>query len=108
MKILAVGDIVGESGVRKLKEILPKIKKEENIDFIVTNGENSAGGMGITEKNFKDMLEAGTNVVTMGNHTCGKKEILQRRFPDSMGLRNLQRRHFLILSVKYSWEKRIR
>ncbi len=77
MKILAVGDIVGESGVRKLKEILPKIKKEENIDFIVTNGENSAGGMGITEKNFKDMLEAGTNVVTMGNHTWGKKDIFK-------------------------------
>lgn len=77
MRILAVGDIVGESGVRKLKETLPKIKKEENIDFVVTNGENSAGGMGITEKNFKDMIEAGTNVVTMGNHTWGKKDIFK-------------------------------
>ena len=75
MKILAVGDIVGEIGVRKLKEILPKLKKEEKIDFVITNGENSAGGMGITEKNFKDLLEAGTNVVTMGNHTWGKKDI---------------------------------
>ena len=56
MKILAVGDIVGEAGVRKLKEELPKIKKEENIDFVITNGENSAGGMGITEKNFRDIL----------------------------------------------------
>ncbi len=77
MRILAVGDIVGESGVRKLKELLPKIKKEENIDFVITNGENSAGGMGITEKNFKDILEAGTNVVTMGNHTWGKKDIFK-------------------------------
>ena len=74
MKILAVGDIVGEAGVRKLKEELPKIKKEENIDFVITNGENSAGGMGITEKNFRDILEAGTNVITMGNHTWGKKD----------------------------------
>ena len=77
MKILAVGDIVGEIGVRKLKEILPKLKKEEKIDFVITNGENSAGGMGITEKNFKDLLEAGTNVVTMGNHTWGKKDIFK-------------------------------
>lgn len=77
MRILAVGDIVGESGVRKLKELLPKIKKEENIDFVITNGENSAGGMGITEKNFKDMLEAGTNAITMGNHTWGKKDIFK-------------------------------
>ena len=75
MRILAVGDIVGEAGVRKLKEQLPKLKKEKNIDFVVTNGENSAGGMGITEKNFKDIIEAGTNVITMGNHTWGKKEI---------------------------------
>ena len=81
MKILAIGDIVGESGVRKLKEELPKIKKEENIDFVITNGENSAGGMGLTEKNFKDILEAGTNVVTMGNHTWGKKDIF--KFIDS-------------------------
>lgn len=77
MKILAVGDIVGESGVRKLKEELPRIKKEKNIDFVITNGENSAGGMGLTERNFKDIMEAGTNVVTMGNHTWGKKEIFK-------------------------------
>ena len=77
MKILAIGDIVGESGVRKLKEELPRIKKEENIDFVITNGEIAAGGMGLTEKNFKDILEAGTNVVTMGNHTWGKKDIFK-------------------------------
>ncbi|MBQ2835422.1 MAG: TIGR00282 family metallophosphoesterase [Clostridia bacterium] len=81
MRILAVGDLVGESGVRKLKEMLPKIKKEENIDFVITNGENSAGGMGITEKNFRDILDAGTNVITMGNHTWGKKDIF--KFIDS-------------------------
>lgn len=77
MRILAVGDLVGESGVRKLKELLPKIKKEENIEFVITNGENSAGGMGITEKNFKDIIDAGTNVITMGNHTWGKKDIFK-------------------------------
>ena len=77
MRILAVGDIIGEPGVRKLKEQLPKIKKEEKIDFIITNGENSAGGMGITEKIFKEILDAGTNVVTMGNHTWGKKDIFK-------------------------------
>lgn len=77
MRILAVGDIVGESGIRKLKELLPRIKRDENIDFVITNGENSAGGMGITERNFKDMLDAGTDVVTMGNHTWGKKDIFK-------------------------------
>jgi len=77
MKILAVGDIVGESGVKKLKEVLPIIKKEENIDFVITNGENSAGGMGISEKIFKEMKEMGINAITMGNHTWGKKDIFK-------------------------------
>ena len=77
MKVLAIGDIVGEAGVKKLKEELPKIKKQEGIDFVITNGENAAEGMGITEKNFNDILKAGANCVTMGNHTWGKKEIFK-------------------------------
>ena len=77
MKVLAVGDIVGEAGVRKLKGILPDLKKSDDIDFVVTNGENAAGGMGLLERNFKDLLEAGTDVVTMGNHTWGKKDIFK-------------------------------
>ena len=77
MKILAVGDIVGGAGVRKLKNILPKIKEEEKIDFIIVNGENSAEGMGITERNFKDILEEDVDVITMGNHTWGKKDIFK-------------------------------
>jgi metallophosphoesterase (TIGR00282 family) len=77
VKVLAVGDIVGEAGVRKLKGILPDLKKSDEIDFVVTNGENAAGGMGLLERNFKDLLEAGTDVVTMGNHTWGKKDIFK-------------------------------
>ena len=77
MKVLAVGDIVGEAGVRKLKGILPDLKKSDEIDFVVTNGENAAGGLGLLERNFKDLLEAGTDVVTMGNHTWGKKDIIK-------------------------------
>ena len=77
MKILAVGDIVGEGGIQKLKIVLPKFKQEEQIDFIITNGENAAGGMGITEKNYKDILAAGTDVVTLGNHTWSKKDIFK-------------------------------
>ena len=75
MRILAIGDIVGESGLKKAKEIIPNLKREKQIDFIVANGENSAGGMGITEKLFKEMLAMGVDVVTMGNHTWGKKDI---------------------------------
>ena len=77
MKILAIGDIVGESGVYKLKQELPKIKENEKIDFVIVNGENSAAGMGITEKNYRDILGCGADIVTMGNHTWGKKDIFK-------------------------------
>ena len=75
MKILAVGDLVGESGVKKLKEELPKIKQQENIDFIIVNAENAAGGMGITTKIYNELTDLGVDVITMGNHTWGKKDI---------------------------------
>ena len=77
MKFLAVGDIIGNAGVRELKKQLKDLKVRENIDFCIVNGENSAEGMGITEKNFKEILEAGADVITMGNHTWGKKEIFK-------------------------------
>ncbi len=75
LKILAVGDIVGENGARKAVKILPKLKQDKDIDFIIVNGENAAGGMGITKKIFDDLIKAGADVVTMGNHTWGKKDI---------------------------------
>ena len=75
MRILAVGDLVGESGVNKLKEILPSFRKENNIDFVVVNAENSAGGMGITTKIFNELKQLNINAITMGNHTWGKKDI---------------------------------
>ncbi len=75
MRVLAVGDIVGKTGLNKLKEVLPKIINENKIDFVIVNGENAADGMGITEKMYRDILALNVNVVTMGNHTWGKKEI---------------------------------
>ena len=75
MNILIIGDIVGNSSVNRVKNILPNVIKEKNIDFVIANAENSADGMGITSKIFKDLVSAGINVITMGNHTWGKKDI---------------------------------
>ena len=77
MRILLIGDIVGNSGVKKVMEVIPKYKKENNIDFIIANGENSADGMGITKKILENLKKTGINIVTMGNHTWGKKEIFE-------------------------------
>ncbi len=77
MKILAIGDLIGAAGINELKNKLPQIKEKEKIDFVIVNGENSAEGMGITEKNFKDILAQNVDVITMGNHTWGKKDIFK-------------------------------
>ena len=77
MKILAIGDLVGTSGINELKKQLPNIRKNENIDFVIVNGENSAEGMGITQNNFEEILSQKVDVVTMGNHTWGKKDIFK-------------------------------
>lgn len=77
MNILAVGDIVGTTGIRELKRILPGLIETERIDFTIVNGENSAEGFGITQKNFDDILSENVNVITMGNHTWGKKDIFK-------------------------------
>ena len=75
MKILAVGDIVGDIGLNKLKELLPSIIEKENIDFVIVNAENTSGGLGITIKDFNTLLKLKIDAITMGNHTWGKKDI---------------------------------
>lgn len=75
LKVLAVGDIVGENGLDKLKKTLPDIVESEDIDFVIVNAENAAGGMGITKQNFQDLLDLKVDAITMGNHTWGKKDI---------------------------------
>ena len=77
MNILAVGDIVGNVGIEELKRKLQNVKTKYDIDFCIVNGENAADGIGLTEKNFKDILSAGADSVTLGNHTWGKKEIFK-------------------------------
>lgn len=77
MKILAIGDLVGSAGIIKLKNELSKIIESKNIDFVIVNGENSAEGMGMTENNFRDIISEKVDVITMGNHTWGKKDIFK-------------------------------
>ena len=75
MNILVIGDVVGKIGVDMVKKTLPKLIQQYNIDFTIVNGENSADGMGITKSIFHDLRNSGADVITMGNHTWGKKEI---------------------------------
>jgi metallophosphoesterase (TIGR00282 family) len=76
IRILFLGDIVGEPGRKAVIEQLPLLKEAEALDFIVVNGENSAGGKGITPKIAIDLLRAGAAVITTGDHVWDQQEIV--------------------------------
>ncbi len=76
LNILFIGDIVGETGRRMVKNYLPLIKIENKVDFVIANGENLSGGFGITKEKAEEMFNSGINVMTSGNHIWDKKEIL--------------------------------
>lgn len=76
MRLLAVGDVIGNPGRRLLKEILPELKREYNIEAVIANGENSAGGIGITYSVAQELYAYGVDVITTGNHIWAKKEAI--------------------------------
>lgn len=77
MRVLAIGDIVGRPGRRIVREKLPELKREFEVDFVVANVENAAGGFGVTPEVARELLEAGIDVLTSGNHIFDKKEVFQ-------------------------------
>ncbi|MCJ7764251.1 MAG: YmdB family metallophosphoesterase, partial [Dehalococcoidales bacterium] len=76
MLVLAIGDIIGKPGRQAVKEILPSLKEQRGIDFVIANGENVAGGIGLTPDTAEELLEAGVDVITSGNHIWAQKDII--------------------------------
>lgn len=76
MRLLFLGDVVGKSGRKVVLELLPKLRKQYKLDFVAINGENAAGGFGVTESIFQSLLDAGADVVTLGNHAWDQKETM--------------------------------
>ncbi|HXD53864.1 MAG TPA: TIGR00282 family metallophosphoesterase [Solirubrobacteraceae bacterium] len=74
-RILFVGDVVGGIGRQTLLDCLPVLRERHALTFVVVNGENAAGGLGITPKNAEQMYAAGVDVITLGNHTYHRREI---------------------------------
>ena len=75
MKILFLGDVMGRSGRHSLRDHMPQALIDNNIDFVIANGENAAGGFGITESICNELYSYGVNVITTGNHLWDQKEI---------------------------------
>lgn len=74
-KILFIGDVVAEPGRRTLSTLLPKLREQHEPDFVVVNGENAAGGMGITPATADEIFELGVDAITLGNHTYRHREV---------------------------------
>ena len=77
MKILFIGDIVGSPGREAIKKLLPELKKEHALDFVIANAENAAGGSGITLKVATELFDSGVNVLTSGDHIWKKRDIFE-------------------------------
>ena len=75
MKVLAVGDVVGNPGLDRICRSLRKLKRDSGADFVIVNGENTAV-VGMTPRQGEEILDAGADVITMGNHTFAKREIV--------------------------------
>ena len=76
VKILFIGDIVGEPGRRAVSELLPRLRRQHEIDLVIANGENSAGGSGITPKTAEEIFAAGVDIITSGDHLWDQKEVI--------------------------------
>ncbi len=77
VKLLFVGDVVGGIGRRTLAALLPGILDAHQPDFVIVNGENAAGGVGITEKTARELLEMGADAITLGNHAYRHREVYE-------------------------------
>lgn len=76
MRILAIGDIIGNPGRQTVQRLLPQIRQDYSIEMVIANGENVAGGFGLTSNTAKELFNAGVDVLTSGNHIWAQREIL--------------------------------
>ena len=91
MRILFIGDIVGRSGRKVVVERLPGLVSDWKLDLVVINGENAAGGFGITEAIYQDLIDAGADAITLGNHAWDQREALVF----------IERAHSLVRPINY-------
>lgn len=76
MKILVMGDVIGKPGREAVKEILPRLRDEYGITLAIANGENAAGGIGLTPGTAQELFDSGIDVITTGNHVWAHHEVI--------------------------------
>jgi len=100
VRILCIGDVVGQVGRRTLKKLLPELIREHDIEFVIANGENAAGGLGITPQVADELFASGVDCITTGNHVWRHKEIIERMAKDE---RLLRPANYPPETVGYGW-----
>jgi metallophosphoesterase (TIGR00282 family) len=87
MLVYFIGDVVGEPGRKALKAMLPGLREELGLDVVIANGENAAGGRGLSLRTAKEMFDAGVDIISSGNHIWDNREIIEELDSDAPILR---------------------
>ncbi|MGI8644132.1 MAG: TIGR00282 family metallophosphoesterase [Thermomicrobiales bacterium] len=86
LRVLAVGDVIGSPGRRTLRRLLPGIRAEVGADLVIANGENSAGGRGVSRRTAREMRDVGVDVITTGNHIWAQQDVDEALADDDLRL----------------------
>ncbi len=89
MKLLFIADVVGQPGRRAVQALVPRLRQQHRLDAVIANGENSAGGSGITGRTAEELLAAGVNIITTGDHLWDQREVMELLQKDDRILRPL-------------------
>ena len=89
MRLLFCGDVAGEAGRKAIKNFVPQLKQHLKLDGIIINGENAAHGLGLTPKTYQELIHSGADVITMGNHTFDKIDVIKIWQEDNVLVRAL-------------------
>jgi metallophosphoesterase (TIGR00282 family) len=87
LRVLLIGDVVGDPGRKALKAILPGLRQELDLDVVIANGENAAGGRGLSLRTAREMFDAGVDIISSGNHIWDNREIIEELDSDAPILR---------------------
>jgi Uncharacterized protein conserved in bacteria len=102
LKILAIGDIIGKPGRQAVRQLLPGLYREHKIDLVIGNGENAAGGVGLTLSTARELFDSGIDVITTGNHVWAHKEIIPYLDGELAIIRPLNYPHQFLVVATYT------
>ena len=75
IKVLSIGDVFGRPGRKLCKTLIPELRSKHKADLVIVNAENASGGKGLSEKNYKEIMESGIDLITLGDHMFDQKSI---------------------------------